>query len=44
MEIMFKRFLESYTKYGDIKLNNMEYYISESEEEAMKMSFKYLKS
>jgi tRNA A-37 threonylcarbamoyl transferase component Bud32 len=43
-KIMLKRFLGSYAKYGNIKLDNMEYYISKSAEEAMKRRSRYLKS
>jgi tRNA A-37 threonylcarbamoyl transferase component Bud32 len=43
-KVMFKRFLESYAQYSDIKLDNMEYYISKSADKAMKRRSRYLKS
>lgn len=41
--IMIERFLDAYEKYGDTKLDNMEYFISKSAEESMKRRRNHLK-
>ncbi|MEN4018971.1 MAG: hypothetical protein PQ975_11730 [Methanobacterium sp.] len=43
-KIMIERFLDAYKKYGDTKLDNMEYFISKSAEEIMERRRNHRKS